>query len=472
MKRPDAKNPFTPGMGTQPPCLAGREDVRAWLREDVQRIAQGQAARNVVILHAPRGHGKTVLLSRPGLGQVALAQQTSYCLVNGGSLRRDLLDLLEGGGLTPFVRQGVQIKAGVNLVRLLTGSAEVRQGPETALSGQAGAIGMRRLLGTLLAAMNAPAGEAAGGDQASAGAERAPEAKPGLVLVVDEAHTTDLTDLRDLLTAAQVMLDDGLLLVLAGTPGLRPRLRQADATFWDRAERFSPGLLRAEETAQALREPLASEGIGVDPEALQAIYEQTQGYPYFVQHMGRAIWDALPPGADRITADVLEAALPVYAQQREAHYEERAAELISAGLDEVAILLGRRLHQQGREPSPNLKIMLGWMREALEAGLGTDWKTWRKLAKGPALQRDPDTQTEMMKDLDLIRAGTTLPPEDLAALAEGPALAYLSAKGFVWQPEASGFRLGIPSLHAHLVAKASPAPEAPSAKAAPDLDMC
>jgi len=47
------------------------------------------------------------------------------------------------------------------------------------------------------------------------------------------------------------------------------------------------------------------------PGTLKVIHAKTQGYPYFVQHLGWALWDALSPGADRITAPVLEAALEV-----------------------------------------------------------------------------------------------------------------------------------------------------------------
>jgi len=77
MKTEGALNPFVVAPGEDPPCLAGREDVEAWLREDVERMGQGGRPRNEILLYAPRGHGKTVLLCEDGLGKVATEHKES-----------------------------------------------------------------------------------------------------------------------------------------------------------------------------------------------------------------------------------------------------------------------------------------------------------------------------------------------------------------------------------------------------------
>jgi len=74
MKRGDVANPFAPGPGTQPPCLAGREAPQTWLREELQSMAERGVARKPIIVYAPRGHGKTVLLDSEGMGQEAAHQ--------------------------------------------------------------------------------------------------------------------------------------------------------------------------------------------------------------------------------------------------------------------------------------------------------------------------------------------------------------------------------------------------------------
>jgi len=423
-------------MGKYPPCLVGREDVQAWLREDIKRIARGRDARNVVLLHAPRGHGKTAVLCPQGVGRVAAEHGVRYLLVSGGTLRARLVSQLDAALPLREQARAYMIKAWGSLLSS-AGSRRMERPPALAQGHRD--IDMQTILEGLLR---------------HAGSRK--QCRNGMLLVIDEAHKTDPEDLSQLLNAAQNLLDDGLLAVLAGTPDLKPRLDQADATFWDKAERFSPGLLSETEAAQALSEPLEEQGITVEPEVLVRMAQESRGYPYFVQLLGRAAWDALPIESARIDAGILAQALPTYQDRRQTLYEERAGELIRAGLDEAAVVLGSWLQQNPRgEQEPKRKAMLALMRTALVEGLGTDWKAWRKLVTGPALCRAGEAHAEMQETLRLLQVGggPSLTEADLAATAEEAALDYLAAKGFVWQPEAGGYRLGIPSLHDYLLAE-------------------
>ena len=56
------RNPFTPGDGALPPYLAGREKEQAALLRMVQDVASGYVPPHNVLISAPRGNGKTVLL--------------------------------------------------------------------------------------------------------------------------------------------------------------------------------------------------------------------------------------------------------------------------------------------------------------------------------------------------------------------------------------------------------------------------
>ena len=58
-------NPFRPGTGAYPPVLAGREAEQSTLTEELLRISHASLAgpANPLLLSAPRGMGKTVLLS-------------------------------------------------------------------------------------------------------------------------------------------------------------------------------------------------------------------------------------------------------------------------------------------------------------------------------------------------------------------------------------------------------------------------
>ena len=57
----------------------------------------------------------------------------------------------------------------------------------------------------------------------------------------------------------------------------------------------------------ALVVPAEEEGAAYEPEALEAMYAATGGYPYFVQAYGKAVWD-LAPRSPVTAADVAVAA--------------------------------------------------------------------------------------------------------------------------------------------------------------------
>ncbi|MBD3308683.1 AAA family ATPase [candidate division KSB3 bacterium] len=56
-------NPFSPGAGTRPPELAGRDELRETMRVAVERVRRGLPTKSVLMVGL-RGVGKTVLLDR------------------------------------------------------------------------------------------------------------------------------------------------------------------------------------------------------------------------------------------------------------------------------------------------------------------------------------------------------------------------------------------------------------------------
>ena len=56
-------NPFTPGAGTPPPELAGRDELLDAIRIATERTRRRNSARSMLLLGL-RGVGKTVLLDR------------------------------------------------------------------------------------------------------------------------------------------------------------------------------------------------------------------------------------------------------------------------------------------------------------------------------------------------------------------------------------------------------------------------
>src|SRR5262245_32683238 len=57
------RNPFSPGAGTPPPELAGRDALRETVRVALERVRRGLPTKSVLLVGL-RGVGKTVLLDR------------------------------------------------------------------------------------------------------------------------------------------------------------------------------------------------------------------------------------------------------------------------------------------------------------------------------------------------------------------------------------------------------------------------
>ena len=118
----------------------------------------------------------------------------------------------------------------------------------------------------------------------------------GTLILVDELQEASPADLSAINTAVHQMgqCDPPLPIVFvgAGLPSLPAQL--TDATSY--AERLydyrSVGLLDAAGAAAALTRPTASYGVVWEADALQAALAIAGGYPYFLQEVGKHVWDA------------------------------------------------------------------------------------------------------------------------------------------------------------------------------------
>jgi len=281
--------------------------VQALCRALLGDLRDGLAPSRDLVLHGPRGNGKTALL-------VWLQQEAAaYAGV-------DVLSLTPAG--MPDETKLVE--------RLLPASWWRRFAP-----GQVSVQGITWRPGRR---------DPPPLDEALAARVR----KAPLLLLIDEAHTLDVAVGRALLNAGQqVGRRLPFLLVLAGTPNLRAHLNAMDATFWNRADRRPIGRLDGPATAAALRNPLRSDAIEIDDDALAHIVRDSHGYPYFVQLWGQAVWrrsaGAIPPGAApgtaeerRITLAAVTAARPAVDREKNNYYLDRYEELETLRLLPVA----------------------------------------------------------------------------------------------------------------------------------------
>ena len=293
MREQRSVNPFVPGRGVLPPCLAGRDAEQRELMRLLAYLQAGRGAPRDAVVSGPRGNGKTVLLrwlqgEIEADGEIDVVWRTPSDLPALDALATALAPPDRFQSLLP---DKLSVSIGVG-----------RLGWE--LGGDPGTL-------TDLLTLRC--------------------AHRPLVVLLDEAHTLDVAVGRALLNAGQSTAAAApFLLVLAGTPGLTLCLDRMSATFWNRAKHIGVGLLDEDAAADALVRPLAEQdpAITFDAAALRRVLDESQCYPYFLQLWGAALWDAATRQAARMIDEAMvEQASCAFQIERNAYYEHRRDEL-------------------------------------------------------------------------------------------------------------------------------------------------
>ena len=304
-------NPFVPGWGQLPPYLAGRSAEQGALKDLLAYVRAGRGAPRDAVLSGPRGNGKTVLL------------RWFQKEIEAANFPVDVVLL------TPDEFSSVD--------RLATALAPPRGFASLRLRSFAPSLGIGKR-GRKLGA--APRSLAA---LLTVRCQRRP-----LVLLLDEAHTLDRGVGRALLNASQkVSAEAPFLLVMAGTPGLHAHLNTMSVTFWSRAAKLGIGPLEEADAAAALTHPFAELSPGVDftESALRKVVEESQGYPYFLQLWGAALWKAARSrGALCIDEAMVADAKGAFRRERIAYYEDWREELERQNLLQLATRVADVFH--------------------------------------------------------------------------------------------------------------------------------
>jgi hypothetical protein len=280
------RNPYSPGAGSPPPELAGRNALREQLRVALARIQQGKQAKSVLMVGL-RGVGKTVLLDQirkdaEGTGIYALRIEAPE--------NKSLPALL-----APQLRQ--------TLLRL-SGVQAAKDGAQRALRALAGFVkGLKVSYKDIEVGLDyePEAGLADNGDleidltalleQVGSAAQ---DAKSAVVVFIDELQYVKDAQLGALISALHRCAQSSLPVTVVGA-GL-PQLRGMTGNAKSYAERLFDfpmiGPLTDEEAELAVAKPARDEGVDYDPDAMLAIISKTQGYPYFLQEWGKHAWEA------------------------------------------------------------------------------------------------------------------------------------------------------------------------------------
>lgn len=294
------RNPFAPGAGTQPPELVGRDELLEIMRIAIARTRLGNPAKSLMMVGL-RGVGKTVLLDRmrdqtEAGGDLALRIEApegrSLPAILAPQLRQALLKLSRIEQARDLAHRALRGLAGfAKALKVKYGDIEVGfdQEPEPGLADNGD---LEHDLQALLEAVGMAARR--GG--------------VAVVLFIDELQYVPEDQLAALITALHRTAQRRLpvLLVGAGLPQLRGRMGEAKSYAERLFDYPEVGPLPRKDAYTAIRLPVEEQGVEIDEAALDLIFQNTRGYPYFVQEWGKHAWDV----ADRspITRDDVEQA--------------------------------------------------------------------------------------------------------------------------------------------------------------------
>lgn len=300
------RNPYTPNAGAVPPELVGRDALLNDFTTMLRRVISGRDDKGFIITGL-RGVGKTVLLVK--MHEIALLEGAVVAQHEAskteGDLRRKLPTLIRQALLevSPARKWGARARRAASILKNFKATFDP-SGTWTfgvELEPAEGVADSGYLLQDLPAMIQA-LGEAA------------QEAGRCVVFLIDELQYLDSDELSALVMAKHRVNQWRLPVVFAGAglPQL-PALTSDAQTYAERMFNWvRVGRLEVVDAAQALVLPARAEGVEYTTEAIDFIVEYTEGYPFFVQEYGKAVWNTTE--TEMISLDTAAAAKPLVEQ--------------------------------------------------------------------------------------------------------------------------------------------------------------
>ena len=306
------KNPFSPGAGSPPPELVGREKILEQARILLGRIKEKRSEKSI-LLTGLRGVGKTVLLNeierlatKTGYRTLSLEahEDKSLAALFVPPLRKLLFELDRGAGAGDKAKRALAVLKGfMDGVKVTMGNVEVGLDidPE---KGAADSGDLESDLPNLFVAV----------------AEAAAERQIPVALLIDELQYFSPKELSALIMAMHRMQQRQLPMILlgAGLPVL-PGLAGESKSYAERLFNFPDiGALSEPDAHKALQDPVHAAGVVFEKAALREIFRLTKGYPYFLQEWGYQSWNHA--AASPITLQVVKEATAIVIQRLDENF--------------------------------------------------------------------------------------------------------------------------------------------------------
>ncbi len=278
-------NPFSPGAGTPPPELAGRQHILDKASILFERLKVGRSEKSFLLVGF-RGVGKTVLLNeidklanKSGYKTILIEinERKPFAALILPPLRQILFQLDRMSDINAKVKRALNVlKSFINSVKLKVQDLELSLDIDPEI-GTADSGDLESDLPALFEAI----------------AEAAKERKTAVAIIIDELQYLSEQEMSALIMAIHRVSQKQLPLALVGA-GL-PQLVGLTGKSKSYAERLFDfpkiGPLGEKDAFAALEAPANEQQVKFTTSALKEIMVQTQGYPYFLQEWGYQAWN-------------------------------------------------------------------------------------------------------------------------------------------------------------------------------------
>ncbi len=323
-------NPFQPSAGRQPPELSGRNSLIDSVEIDLQRILLGKSARSRILLGL-RGTGKTVLLNK--FSEMA----------DKLGCHHSIIEAREDGPLTELLAPKIQ-----QILRQLASTSEIAsQLSQSALYALGAFIKSRDIkisidgIGSLSASPTPGIADSGFLEQDLSDlfikiGEAAEGAKKSWLLSIDEVQYLSSEDISALVVAIHRTNQKNLPIMFlgAGLPQLAALLGDAKSYAERLFQYHDIGALDQASAMSAIKEPIVKEKKEITNDALEEIFIQTGGYPYFLQEWGECAWNIAKKSPIDIM-DIYEATKRTKERLDESFFRARLDRLTSVEKDYV-----------------------------------------------------------------------------------------------------------------------------------------
>lgn len=271
-------NPYTPGAGTQPNFLAGRDDTIDKITNYINGLLEGGNARHC-IFYGVRGVGKTVLLNK--LEDIVAQKEILYSHIECGdhdSLIRNIIvsskEFIEELDFSERVKS--KLKSVFQMFSVsysfTDNSMTIKPNEETLISND-----LSHDLTKLFINMG----------------EMAKELRHPICFFIDEIQSANRKEMSALIAAIHRVNQKRLpiLVIGAGLPTILRVSGEAKSYSERLFEFIEISSLNDKNANAAIIEPALIHNVKYSNSALKKIIKHTGGYPYFIQEFGYCIWE-------------------------------------------------------------------------------------------------------------------------------------------------------------------------------------